>query len=82
MSGDDARAPDDPDVRVNMEHEESDEEIEEQPGQTRVAKPESEEYADGGTKRVSRGSQGNSSADVPNVTRDAEDDAPVMVVNR
>lgn len=80
VPGDDARSPSDPDIRVDMEQTESEQDIEEKPGQPRVAKPEAEEYDTDQAKKKMRRRQ--PVEDVPHTTKDATDDAPIMVVRR
>lgn len=78
VSGEDARQPDDPEYAVKMdrvENEETRERKADTPAAPRIAKPETEEYSDNSTKR-------KVSQDALAVERDADEDAPVMVVRR
>lgn len=77
VPGDDARAPNDPDIGVQMDATKEDD------NSARVAKKGTEEYS-GGQKRVVKGGDGkkSSSGGVPAASPDAHDDAPVMVTYR
>lgn len=87
VPGDDARAPNDPDIGVEMERGEA---SSDEPAEPRVAKHDAEEYSrgrsSGGEKVVVRsrasGSQARPRSDAPAVAQDAGDEAPVHVVHR
>lgn len=83
VSGDDARAPNDPDIGVDMTQTVSEKDVESRKEQPRVVKSQS-----GGENNMRRVQQTNTatrkqqSASVPHISKDAGDDSPVFVVKR
>lgn len=79
IPGDDARQPDDPDIGVGMDMSGSDDEP-----TTRVVKPGTKEYtgANRGQQDQQQNSRAKAKTSVPQRTADADDDSPVLVVQR
>lgn len=83
VPGDDARAPNDPDIGVDMTQTVSEKDVESRKEQPRVVKSQS-----GGENNMRRVQQTNTttrkqqSASVPHISKDAGDDSPVFVVKR
>jgi len=83
VPGDDARAPNDPDIGVDMTQTASEKDVETRKEQPRVVK--SQSSGENNMRRVQQtntATRKQQSASVPQISKDAGDDSPVFVVKR